>query len=570
MLISQIDQKKFKDDESMKARSMIIVPIFDYDQLANDFLKGNFISKARLNSNKDRTLYPERIKSLGKIDFGYANIQSLFDQISNHTSSECQYSLIETYVKKGWLPQQDINLIYLNKFEDRFANRIGFSLEKLFIYIHKKFLFIPKELFTNDFKKAYCLSVGIAENTFDEKIKGILVIDLLSPVVSDEFGMIEKFIAIHELYRDAIMTKFFDGIFSCSIKLEDDEIPLSKLCINLIFIEKLKDIKQVIAYRVDDTSKANFMLQTNLYYEGLKDDTEYCVKDNQHLNCILEVANKYSNDVSYIWNDIFLTKDSDKENYVLRISFMSETMNGIKICKKVKNVEDSRICVKILQTFPQILTKDLKNTIFPIVDSIGRDSWFSGLNVSNETDIVLGDKTNCKYIHFLLSIQKSKIDSFKKYLLSFRKRNEDLSLKLESVRRYKIENSVFCNQRSAIINCYEELVDKFIYDKFGVRSQMKDRRNYYPLYYINSGSTEGDFECQTFTELSIEQQKEHKKFCFYRLLIPYLIDKYYGCYSTFMQSKFLQLQFEDYSGIKPMLNLWEIYKDKLIDCSSLC
>lgn len=557
LLLNDNEINDIESQTNVCVRSMIMIPVFDLKQLNDDILNGKIISK--IDSSFDQwSNYDDACPELDRL-------YSILSVISN----EIVYSN-EGYEKK-LSSLNSIDIIYDQKIRTRNAY-FCIKLNRIFRNFQFKFKFVFKELLEQRVKEAYCLSSGLSEEFFDNHIKGFFFMDIIpleniKNILSKNTQPCQALVACHELYRNIFMTKIFDGLFLKDVELHD-KIKMSKLCINLIFLSQGHNLDKILAYTVDDPIKADFMMYTNLYYEGIDANVEFSYgEDFNRLVSIADFMSEYAKNVSFIWNEKLLENEKDDD---LLFSLQISSFHSFYKKTKVKNLSESFLCRNTMKYLPSSILRNLNTKIFPMIDCYGSASEFKSLkDMPENNEIIIGSRYNNGSINLLLRMDRNSAKEFQDLLNQIQKKKRLLYFELKRAVHNEFERRILMTTRPLTIGVYEAMIDQFIEDKFGVKSHLKQLRES-PITRTFSYSSidnifyayEANFGHSAFLRLSQKEQEEHKKYCFYRIYLNDLIEDRNRGYSNLYE-----LNFDALTGIRPMLNIWELYKDKIIDIS---
>lgn len=556
LLLNDNEINEIENQTNVCVRSMIMIPVFDLKQLNDDILNGKIISK--IDASFDQW---------SKYDDACPELDRLYNILSV-ISNKIVYSN-EGYEKK-LSSLNNIDIIYDQKIRTQNAY-FCIRINRIFGSFQFKFKFVFKELIEQRVKEAYCLSAGLSEEFFDNHIKGFFFMDIiplenLNNMLYRNKQQCQALVACHELYRNIFMTKIFDGLFLKDVELPD-KIKMSKLCINLIFLSRGKNLDKILAYTIDDPMKSDFMMYTNLYYEGIDANVEFSYgEDFDRLVSIADFISEYAKNVSFIWNEKLLENKDDDLLYNLQIS----SFHSFHKKTKVKNLSESFLCRNIMKYLPSSIIRNLNTKIFPMIDCYGRESEFKSLkDMPENNEIIIGSRYNNGGINLLLRMNRNSAKEFQNLLNQIQKKKRLLHFELERAAHNELERRILITTRPLTIGVYEAMIDQFIEDKFGVKSHLKQLRaspitRTFSCNFINNFSYvyEANFGHSAFLRLSKKEQEEHKKYCFYRIYLNDLIEDRNRNYSNLYE-----LNFDALTGMRPMLNTWELYKDKIIDIS---
>ena len=427
-------------------------------------------------------------------------------------STEIVYSN-EGYAKK-LLSLNSIDIIYEQKIIAR-DMYFCIKINRIFSNFQFKFKFVFKELIEQRVKEAYCLSAGLSEEFFDNHIKGFFFMDIIPleyirNIISRNKQVCQVLVACHELYRNIFMTKIFDGLFLKDVELPD-KIKMSKLCINLIFLSCGKNLNKILAYTIDDPIKSDFMMYTNLYYEGIDANVEFSYgEDFDRLVSIADFMSEYAKNVSFIWNEKLLENEDDDLLFNLQIS------SSHSFCKKtkVKNLSESFLCRNIMKYLPSSITRNLNTKIFPMIDCYGSSSEFKSLkDMPENNEIIIGSRYNNGGINLLLRMNRNSAKEFQGLLNQIQKKKRLLHFELERAVHNELERRILMTTRPLTIGVYEAMIDQFIEDRFGVKSHLKQLRaspitRTFSCNFINNFSYvyEANFGHSAFLRLSKNDQ----------------------------------------------------------------
>ena len=362
------------------------------------------------------------------------------------------------------------------------------------------------------------------------------------------------------------MTKIFDGLFLKDANLPDgSKIKMSNLCINLMFLSGRDSIDQILAYRIIDPIKADFMMYTNLYYEGIDANAEFSwEEDFNRLVSIPDFMGEYAKDVSYIWDEKILEEQNDNLLYLFQIASTKRFTRKTK----VKSLSDSFLCKTMMQYLPNSIIRNLGTKIFPMIDCYGSESEFKTVkDLPENNEVILGSRYSSGSVNLILRMNKDSVKRFEFLLDQIKKKNRILYFELSRAEPSDVERKILVTSRPLTIGIYEDMIDRFIEDKFGVKSHLKHLRNYPVSYHRMITSVnrfmynyEANFGHEDFLRLSKKDKEDHKKYCFYRMYLDDLIEDVNRCHSNLHD-----INFNSLTGIRPMFNIWELYNDKIID-----